>query len=279
MTQMRQLFARAGVVVLVAGAPVNAADGVVHARMVGRRPALVAVWSAGQASAGGRGPTPAGIPTPDAQQLRQYHDRIVTAARRLPPQVSLAELLRVVLPEGSGPEFSSRLVDDHRSALFALAFYVNGWGLGAFVPEARDWPKAVRRNVTVRGRHDLAQHFTVSAVIAAFAGTAIANAAGLYKEMDDARRGSGFSFSDLVADRAGTMFGEMATRSRDSARHLQTLVGGRLTEDDMMPTIEGLPDNLSQAEFVRRFGGVGAPAYNQIVEDIERRVSGLTLFK
>jgi hypothetical protein len=75
------------------------------------------------------------------------------------------------------------------------------------------------------------------------------------------------------------MFGEMATKSESSARRFQTLLGSRLTEDDMMPAIAGLPDNLSQADFTRRFGGVGAPAYNQLVEDIDRRVAALALFQ
>ncbi len=47
----------------------------------------------------------------------------------------------------------------------------------------------------------------------------------------------------------------------------------------MMPEITGLPDNLSQSELTRRFGGVGTPAYNELADDIERRVAALALFQ
>ena len=46
-----------------------------------------------------------------------------------------------------------------------------------------------------------------------------------------------------------------------------------------MPGITGLVDNMPEAEFQRRFGGVGAPAYNNVIEDITRRVLGLPLYK
>jgi uncharacterized protein YfiM (DUF2279 family) len=59
------------------------------------------------------------------------------------------------------------------------------------------------------GRYDSAQHFVISAALAAWAGEPAANAIGVYKEIDDSRRGSGFSFADLAADRAGTRFGEV----------------------------------------------------------------------
>ena len=89
------------------------------------------------------------------------------------------------------------------------------------VPEARDWPRAASRGLTMAGRGDLAQHFTVSAAVSAAAGAALADFIGLYKEIDDARRGSGFSFADLAADRAGTRLGQLATATEESARRLQ----------------------------------------------------------
>ena len=68
---------------------------------------------------------------------------------------------------------------------------------------------------------DLAQHFIVSAVIAAAGGTPIAAAAGVYKELNDARDGSGFSFSDIAADRAGRALRRCSPRSlKQSAREI-----------------------------------------------------------
>ena len=71
--------------------------------------------------------------------------------------------------------------------------------------------------VTLQQRWDYPLHFLISALVAAEAGTPLADAVGLWKELTDARRGgSGFSFEDLAADRAGTRFGELAIR--DPAR-------------------------------------------------------------
>src|SRR5439155_12630756 len=57
---------------------------------------------------------------------------------------------------------------------------------------------------TMRGRRDLAQHFVVSCALVAVVGESLAEAAGLFKEQQDARPGgSGFSFVDLNADLAG----------------------------------------------------------------------------
>lgn len=218
-------------------------------------------------------------PVVDAERVRVYQERIASGVARLAARPSLAQLLPLVL-RGAGDGGSSEgIVDDHRAALLALAFYVNNWPIEAMVPEARGWPHAERRNMLLRGRHDLAQHFTVSAVVSAFAGTAIANAVGLSKEMDDVRRASGFSFSDLAADRAGTLFGEMATTSGESARRLRERLGSGLTEDDIMPAVVGLPDNLTRAEFTRRYGDVGSPAYTRLLDEIDRRIAALPLFQ
>ena len=53
-------------------------------------------------------------------------------------------------------------------------------------------------------RIDLAQHFIASAAITSSINGQIAKAVGEEKELNDANGGSGFSFIDLAADKAGT---------------------------------------------------------------------------
>jgi hypothetical protein len=36
---------------------------------------------------------------------------------------------------------------------------------------------------------------------------------------------------------------------------------------------------MPEPEFVRRFGGVGAPAYNALLADIDRRIAALPLLR
>jgi uncharacterized protein YfiM (DUF2279 family) len=215
----------------------------------------------------------------DAARLRAYDERIAVAARSGTNDIPLPQLLRSLVSMAAARSSERGAVEENRAAIVALTFYVNRWPLAVLSADARTWPVPATRRVVLRGREDLAQHFMVSALISAASGTALASAAGLYKEVSDTRRGSGFSFSDLAADRAGTVFGQLATRSPDSARQLQSHIAGGLAEDDMMPAIDGLPDNLSDAELTRRFGGVGGVGYTAMVREIDQRVANLALYR
>lgn len=46
-----------------------------------------------------------------------------------------------------------------------------------------------------------------------------------------------------------------------------------------MPAWVDLPQFMPEAEFVRRYGGVGAPRYQAMMAEIERRVGALRLFR
>ena len=217
----------------------------------------------------------------DDARLRSYQQRLAefAADKRLPRQISLRMLLEPMLGLAAERSASSDPVAENRAALLVTAFYVNGRGLSAIVPQANDWPRPRRHKVTLGGRHDLAQHFTVSAALAAAAGSPLADAIGIYKELDDALDGSGFSFSDLAADRAGTVFGDQAVRSAQSARSLQQRFLAGAVEADFMPDVAALPAPMDDAEFKRRFGGVGGPAYRRMEGEIERRIAALALYR
>ena len=109
-------------------------------------------------------------------------------------------------------------------------------------------------------------------------GNLVSNAIGLMKEVDDSRGGSGFSFTDLGADKAGTRFGQQVT-SQTSASDLQQRLARSTHEQDFMPEVSDLPEGLSESEFVQRFGGVDSPQYNQLIAKIDRRVAGLSLYQ
>ena len=221
------------------------------------------------------------LPPAEQERLRAYQERLVqvTADPKLPRQVSLASLLRPLLAQAAARSANADPVAENRAAIVVLAFYVNGRGLVAVVPSARDWPRPSPRKVTLSSRADFAQHFTVSAALAATAGTPLADAVGLYKEIEDSRGGSGFSFADIAADRAGTVFGQHATRSNQAAQALQRRITAGVVENDFMPQALDLPESMSEAEFKRRFGGVNEPPYRNLMQQIERRLAGLALYR
>jgi hypothetical protein len=101
----------------------------------------------------------------------------------------------------------------------------------------------------------------------------------LYKEIEDSRHGSGFSFNDIAADRAGTKFGEQAVARKASARKLQHRILSGLDDGDLMPAWSDLPEFMPEAEFKRRFGGIDAPAYRKMMQKIEQRVAALPVLQ
>ena len=217
----------------------------------------------------------------DQQRLRVYVDRLVPLVKSANGPVPLAgllppmfELARVRAAALGGDEQVA--AEENRSALIALAFYATGQSPARFIQEARQWPRPAAHPVVLRGREDFAMHFLVSAVLAAEGGGRLADAIGLYKEISDSRGGSGFSFNDIAADRAGTRFGQIA--ARDPLR-LQAELSKGLTDEDFMPGVADLPEFLSEAEFKATYGGVGAPAYERMKAEIERRVASRPLLR
>lgn len=218
------------------------------------------------------------LPADDVQRLRVYHDRLVATVAKLPPNagVSLARLLPPLFELARQQAAGSDAARENRAAIITLAFYANGRGLAALTPAARAWPVPATHTVTLGGRDDFAKHFLISAALAAEAGGALADAIGVYKEVDDARVGSGFSFNDIAADRAGTRLGELA---RNAPARLQAALAGPLAELDFMPDVHDLPEFLPEAEFKRRFGGIGAPAYQTMMGEIEARIAARPLYR
>jgi hypothetical protein len=167
-------------------------------------------------------------------------------------------------------------VGENRAALTVLALFANGRHLSKVIPAARDWPRARPVRLLLAGRQDFPLHFLVSAALATESTSPLSKAIGVYKEVKDARSGSGFSFSDMAANRAGTRFGEKLLQ--DPAAMQERLARG-VSDDDLVPPAQDLPEYLGEAEFLRRFGGVGAPAYEALVAEIDRRIAALPLLR
>lgn len=207
----------------------------------------------------------------DIERWHAYADALasLTRARSGPPAVSLVDLLLPMFALAQQRSRNSEAAAENRAALLVLTLYVNGHSLATITPHARRWPEPRMLRVTLNGRTDTPLHFLISAAIAAEAGGPLADAVGLYKEASDAQGGSGFSFNDLAADRAGARFGLLAARS---PQQLQRLLVGSLTERDLMPEVADLPDGLAAPAFADRFGRVGTPAYDRLVADIDARI-------
>lgn len=129
---------------------------------------------------------------------------------------------------------------------------------------------------SARGRPDLLKHFVVSAALAAVVGEKETHLWGVAKELADATRdgGSGFSFADLAADRAGVRF---ARGVLAGSPPLSGLAEG-MRFANYLPSVEGLEEGLSLDELVKRFGGQGDPRFNAQLAEIDRRIEALPAY-
>lgn len=187
--------------------------------------------------------------------------------RRIP----LATVLRATLDIGGSDQRENR-----RAVLLALGIHLGEKNIASLIPEAANWPQLRPVTMVLAGRNDSAQHFVVSAMLAAWAGEPVADAIGLYKELADARLGSGFSFADLAADRAGTRFGELINRG---SPRIDATLRDELTDRDLIPNLSDLPEYISASDFQRRFGSTSSPSYRELTAEIERRLDAMPLYK
>ena len=215
----------------------------------------------------------------EVQRLHAYSDRLVELSTqpRQGFEVPMAALL--------GPLFElarqrtaagGDAAIENRAALVVLTLQANGRTVGSVAAAARGWPRPRPMRLLLAGRTDSPLHFLVSATLASEGTTPLSRAIGLYKEVADSRGGSGFSFNDMAANRAGTRFGELAVLA---PQQLQDRLARGVLDSELLPRTDDLPEFMAEPEFLRRFGGVGAPAYNAMLADIDRRIAALTLLR
>lgn len=214
----------------------------------------------------------------DQERLKLYNQQLVDVTSTGSGPVKMIDILRSLFQLAEQRSTSADAATENRAAIIVLAAYVGGHGLRRLAPQADSWPKAPKRDVRLQGRKDFAQHFMISASLSTAGGNIFSDAVGLLKEIDDSRGGTGFSFNDLCADKAGTRFGERAT-AYSRASEIQTRVAQSLVESDIMPRADDLPEHMSESEFKRRFGGVDSPRYNRMIAEIDRRVDQLPLYR
>ncbi|WP_395701574.1 hypothetical protein [Aquabacterium sp.] len=208
-----------------------------------------------------------------AEQLaaitRAWQSDSASLADLLPPLIRLAAE-RSATADGDAAA-------ENRAALLVLAAYALQQPLADWLPEAAGWARPKRLRISLQQREDFPLHFLVSAVIAAEAGTPLADAVGTWKELADARRGgSGFSYQDLVADRAGVRFGEQAVRA---PAQLQARVAAGLSDAGLMPPAADLPEFMPEDAYLARYGGPQGAGHLRMVAEIESRLDRLPLYR
>lgn len=166
------------------------------------------------------------------------------------------------------------------SALIALAIACGERHLQTLTGTTTESPAVDQfwacRRTTLGGRTDLRQHFTVSAALKAAAELGFAVRIGEFKELYDSRpRGSGFSFDDLAANRAGIAFATLLLGT--SPEKWPDILAAVTAEDDLLPEFRDLPSGLTEAQFRARFGSIDSAEFAELVAEIDRRIDALPL--
>ena len=209
--------------------------------------------------------------------VRSHVERLLHAAPHLPDgEQRLGAAVEVAFAWARERSATSSPVLENRAALLALGILLGHPRLATFVGpvvEEREWRRAAPlARATLRGRNDWTKHFFVSAALTVLSAQAPSDAIGLFKEELDAGGGSGFSFGDLMADRAGTTFALLATGDDAAARAIQERLAGGFRVDDFFPEAADLPEDIQDAELQSRYGGVGGPLFRSYAAEVERRL-------
>lgn len=146
---------------------------------------------------------------------------------------------------------------------------------GVEAPSERSIRLTLLGQPTMRGRRDLAQHFFISAYLTSAIGSDAATTAGFAKELLDAQSDSGFSFADIAADRAGTRFANGVLKNHFPLGGLER----SFEVDTFIPTVEGLPEGLSAAQFKSRFGKKNTPQVLDQLKEIDHRIHTLPPYR
>lgn len=215
----------------------------------------------------------------DVAAIQAYLQHLLGAARQLPRDgdARFRSCLETAFRFAQERSRAGDAVRENGAAILTLGMLLGHWRVETLVgkvTDARTMQKAVRafRGSTLRGRDDWPKHFFVSAALGVLAIGSVSDAAGVLKEELDAGGGSGFSFGDLLADRAGSTFAATATRDEKTARAFQDRLARGIQTDDVFPSASGLPEGIQDAELQARYGGVGGERYRSLAEEVERRI-------
>ncbi|WP_411993275.1 hypothetical protein [Agarivorans sp. DSG3-1] len=139
--------------------------------------------------------------------------------------------------------------------------------------------QAAPTNVTLAGRRDLLLHFVYSAGLSMAGEQGFSASIGEFKELfDSLEGGSGFSFADLAADKAGIVFAETA-KQKSKAKQFLTVMRNARSEEAFFPRIDDLTEGISEPDFAHIYGSTDSELYQQKVFFIDQRIANLPAFK
>ena len=224
------------------------------------------------------------FPPGEQERVVHYYEYLVSIGEQGDHRSrSLSAYLAPLMVEAANRRERNSAVVENRAAIWALTIYFSAGAFETLVGDLVSSRRALVRppsGVTLDGRWDLMAHFIYSAGITLATQQGIGIAAGEFKELlDSGNGGSGFSFADLAADRAGIQFVTAATSSESAARRLQQSIVENNNEGAFFPDISGLAEGLSEEQFRRQYGSTQSESYRKQVALIDQRIAHLPVYQ
>jgi hypothetical protein len=218
--------------------------------------------------------------------VKPYYDLIekLAAQHSSKSRISLTEFMRPLFKLAGKRSASGDPVDENRAAILALVLYFGDGRFERFIGDVRTaQQKSKRRKIShirLNGRHDFVQHFAISAGLTLTGGENTANIIGVLKEVKDAaNKKSGFSFTDIGADRMGVRFAKKATENRTKALEFQRVLSTASSERRFFPTFTDLPQGMTTAQFKSRYRDVKSKKYKDEIAKIVRRIDAIGMYR
>jgi len=218
-------------------------------------------------------------PNIDERALNQYQETLDKALLKHDKKwrLSLSDILQPLFQLAQQRSTASNAIKENRLVMFIANRYVNNYpGSGNKNKKRKTIPYYT---ASLYKRVDMAQHFMWSATLSASGSSHLAHLVGVEKELNDAKRGSGFSFIDLAADRAGVSFGEYATTTPEQALKLQQKMAQITDYQAFMPEVRDLPENLNTHAFNAQYESIYSAKYQSVLQDIDQRISASEVYQ
>lgn len=213
--------------------------------------------------------------------LLSYQGVLLETLSALPEDLNTTSLNSLLVPIFSHASQSPGNPQEENQAIFMIlsCYLLTELSLEDLLgPEAASFEASRQLRITLESRDDLPRHLIASAAIAAYANDELANILAVFKEVQDSRTDSGFSFSDMTANRVGTRLGMLSSANSGTATSLQQFFAQDLDEQAYMPLV-GRPDGISEAEFIERYGSRSSANYLQRLSEIEAEIDELSVFQ
>ena len=218
----------------------------------------------------------------EAERLMFYHEKLLDTAASFPEGMtsqSLNTLLRPLFLFASiNSAGGASAIAENRAVFIVLSAYLTDLELSQFLENEVSLPSPKALNVVIEFREDLARHVVSTAAIAASSGATMAKVLSVYKEVHDSRYRTGFSFTDIAANMAGSLLGTLASRSEADAIRFQELMMDINQESDYIPLL-GTYDGMSEEEFVALYGSRESEAYRQRLLGITDSISARPFYQ